>query len=615
MARPYEFNMQFSADTSDAERDINELSREVGEVADAASEDIELNVDTSKTEAAIKATSDRLDTLRDEFRDNLELDLDNDEVRKEMRQVERDLRDLRKIAKDEGKAAGKDYGQSFGKNVDIRKEFNKNADGMKQEAGQIGRESATSFTGEFEDISDIGRDLLANMFQDLGPAGALAGVAAAAGIGLIVNEATKAQEAIEELNEESFDAGLALAFGDAEARASQLNETLEELLGTAEGGFAWWADATVLVEDLATALEQGAVGTDLLSDAFQAADAGDLAGTIEGLNGALDNMDEATRRDLEALQELGRTQEVTGRSTRGLTDEQEAANTALRNNNEIRGELRGDIEKYIEELERQEKIQAALADVTVEQFRAQQQLDEELKVAQDAYKEATDALNEYLDAGNQAQVTLDDVKESTQLLAEENIKAALDTDKFSEAALSGRDALNKAEEAALKHIEALVEDGASAEEASAAAEAYNDDLRKQAEESGLTKDEIDDLIDTYGIVPEDVKTEVEAVNAAEAEAAIKAVEQAGREVDGKTWTTYVNTIARTSYGASSGSNTVGGGYNPANPGRSASPQSASVNVVRVNIAGREVDAQVEQSVHRARSSESLDVLMGTGARY
>jgi hypothetical protein len=70
---------------------------------------------------------------------------------------------------------------------------------FKDEAKSVARETATSFDGSAESITDVFRDISANAFQDFGPVAAGAGIAAAAGLGLIV----KAFEDLEKKNEEN----------------------------------------------------------------------------------------------------------------------------------------------------------------------------------------------------------------------------------------------------------------------------------------------------------------------------------------------------------------------------------------------------------------------------
>ncbi len=75
--------------------------------------------------------------------------------------------------------------KSLGKKTKKAAEEGKSGmDDFKQEANQTARESAASFDGSAESIVDVFQEVAANAFQGFGPAGAVAGLAIAAGIGL-----------------------------------------------------------------------------------------------------------------------------------------------------------------------------------------------------------------------------------------------------------------------------------------------------------------------------------------------------------------------------------------------------------------------------------------------
>ena len=72
-------------------------------------------------------------------------------------------------------------------------------DDLRQEAGQSARETAASFSGSFDDIGSMAQEVAANAFAGFGPAGAAAGVAAAAGLGLVFAEMEAQKEQAEQL--------------------------------------------------------------------------------------------------------------------------------------------------------------------------------------------------------------------------------------------------------------------------------------------------------------------------------------------------------------------------------------------------------------------------------
>jgi len=87
----------------------------------------------------------------------------------------------------------------------VRKELDDAGEGLRdlrQEAGQSGREAAASFSGGFDDVADLLQETAANAFAGFGPLGAAAGIAAAAGIGVLVTKFQEAKEKAEELRKE-----------------------------------------------------------------------------------------------------------------------------------------------------------------------------------------------------------------------------------------------------------------------------------------------------------------------------------------------------------------------------------------------------------------------------
>lgn len=106
-----------------------------------------------------------------------------DETKRTANAIEQEFRDTYRKVK-----------QSSDDGIDGAKE---GLDDFKQEANQTARETAASFDGSFESIVDMAQETAANAFGGFGPAGAVAGLAAAAGIGLAMagfEDVQKAQE-------------------------------------------------------------------------------------------------------------------------------------------------------------------------------------------------------------------------------------------------------------------------------------------------------------------------------------------------------------------------------------------------------------------------------------
>lgn len=104
------------------------------------------------------------------------------------------LRDAERRAKDLGDA-GDDAGDEIKRGM---RKAEDSVDEFRREANSTAKESAASFDGSAESIVDAFQEIAANAFAGFGPAGAVAGLAAAAGIGLAMAGFENIQEAEEE---------------------------------------------------------------------------------------------------------------------------------------------------------------------------------------------------------------------------------------------------------------------------------------------------------------------------------------------------------------------------------------------------------------------------------
>lgn len=107
-------------------------------------------------------------------------------------------------------------------------------DDFKEEAHQSGREAAASFGGGFDDIGDFIQETAANAFSGFGPIGAAAGIAAAAGIGIITKAFGDAKESAEEAREKVSEWIQAYVDGLGEIREATIQSNLEKF--AEEGG-------------------------------------------------------------------------------------------------------------------------------------------------------------------------------------------------------------------------------------------------------------------------------------------------------------------------------------------------------------------------------------------
>lgn len=101
-----------------------------------------------------------------------------DEARQNAKQMQSDYRKTGRAARDAADESGDGWTRSARK-------AGEGLDTIKEESHATAREAAASFDGSAQSIGDAFQEVAANAFAGFGPAGALAGIAAAAGIGLI----------------------------------------------------------------------------------------------------------------------------------------------------------------------------------------------------------------------------------------------------------------------------------------------------------------------------------------------------------------------------------------------------------------------------------------------
>lgn len=148
-----------------------------------------------------KNVEDQLDDVADS------LDVVAKEGEQSTEKLEDGFRELAKAAKKSGDDIGDGMKKGF-------KEAEEGAENFKEEANSTAKEAAASFDGSAESIIDAFQEIAANAFEGFGAAGAIAGLALAAGIGIATAEfqkneeaAQKAKERIAELGQAMIDAG------------------------------------------------------------------------------------------------------------------------------------------------------------------------------------------------------------------------------------------------------------------------------------------------------------------------------------------------------------------------------------------------------------------------
>jgi len=151
---------------------------------------LDLTTDTSDVKRGMGDIEDALDKVSDALDD---VGKDGDDASDKL---ERSFADMARETKKEARDMQKDVGKSFQK---MEKDGGEATKKMQEVGTQEAEALASSFDGSAESIVDGFQGAAASMFSGFGPAGAAAGLAAAAGIGLISKSLQDAQEEADNL--------------------------------------------------------------------------------------------------------------------------------------------------------------------------------------------------------------------------------------------------------------------------------------------------------------------------------------------------------------------------------------------------------------------------------
>lgn len=188
---------------------------------------------TADVEKSLDEVADSLDDLARDTKQNADQAADA---------LEREFSD----AFDKVKKETRDTGRRMGDDLkDGTRKAGEGFDDLKDEANESAREAAASFTGEFDDLADYLQEVLAQALSGFGPMGAAAGIAAAAGIGILVGHLQDSAEKAEEAKQRVLDLADALSEvkGDPAALrwADILKDKLNEIVDTKEW-YEFWQD-------------------------------------------------------------------------------------------------------------------------------------------------------------------------------------------------------------------------------------------------------------------------------------------------------------------------------------------------------------------------------------
>jgi len=396
---------QFQAGTKDVEKALDgvadsldhlalDAARSADQASDALSDgfrdsgrDVERAIDDAEdslkdlSRAAEREGRDAGDELADGVKDGAK------DAETALEKTERSFKELADTAKRED--PGKSLGDSVRKGTD---EAGEGLGEFKDEANSTAREAAASFDGSAASIGDAFQEVAANAFAGFGPAGAVAGLAAAAGLGLVFAQVEKNDERTEQLRE-------------------QVAALADEYISTGRIGGVAMSTVADNIRDMALATEDGE--TTLADLRKTADDAGvsfeKLAKAKAGDADALDELIDATDRQIEALKNQDVSQQAVAGSGLRARDSHDNQRAALI-------DLRDTLEEQVTTQDRAADSARNYADTNADaMLRAAEASQDYSEQVQDAYADAGAGIDDYVGGSVEA---LQEYTEQARIQAE-----------------------------------------------------------------------------------------------------------------------------------------------------------------------------------------------------
>ena len=380
------------------------------------------------------------------------------------------------------------------------------SDEFKDETRANLSETVSSFRGDMEDLPQIAQDVLGGVSANLGAIGGALTVGLAAAIGVSIGKLqelaeknTEVKEGIAELGREIYDAGGELSAADLDGKIADIAFALAQ-----EDVWWKWGDQAKtnigMVKDALGDLDNGDAGR----DAFRG-----LAGDLEAAARAQDRLASANEESERALQSHIET------TVDGVTY-YDAEGRAIKSTMDARNELSKKIEEQTgitqganDEVAYYTQLMGESASVTEDATAALEARASALAENSSAAMDLTSAENDYIET--LGQMTKDIAANGAQL------------DINTEAGRANRESLVDIASAANKMRDAQIEAGASTQTITSDAQAAREAFIAAAEAAGYNTEGAKALADSYGLIPENVETLVQANGTDEAKAAVDAV--------------------------------------------------------------------------------------------
>ena len=493
------FSLPFLADVSNFLKGTRNMADALEDVADAVDD---LGDDTAKSadRAGGKLADGFKDGAKDAAKSLVTVEDSLKDTATEAKSTESKASDAFKGIAADAKAAGKKVGDSQ------REGFQEADDAVKEfgdEANSTAKETAASFDGSADSILGAFQEVAANAFAGFGPAGAVAGLAVAAGIGMAVAQMQAGAEEANKFKEASLDLAGRIVDAGGDIRDVDLGGIISD----------WGRQA---IEDNWITPWANEASSNFQETAKDAKSAGvDIEDAIKGAAGSAEDSQRFLDGTADAWQEL--TAKIKAGTTvlsDGTVVQDESA-TAAEAQRAALSDLRGQAEKNLKttgDAVEIAKIETSVTEDGTAAIEAKvEALEEEARAKQEAAGNAMDAVTAEIAYNDAMSEGAADIAKNGEGLDLNTAKGKANQQTLVDMAKSASD-LRDAQIAA----------GDSTADITAKQESARAKFIAAAEAAGMGTVEAGKLADKYDLVPDNVDTYVKAHN----------VEQTKRELEG-----------------------------------------------------------------------------------
>lgn len=319
--------------------------------------DIRIGADVNDAVSGVNDVNDALEKVADQL----------DDVgrggTKDVEKLEKSISDLNREALQADDKLDRAFGRDFKRKT---AEAKSGMDDLKQESMQTARETAASFDGSLDSVAGMFQEVSANALQGFGPAGAAAGLAAAAGIGIAVNALTAIEENAQKTRE----------------RIAAIAGEMIKVGGVGKVSLQYVSDGMIQV---ISDTKEGAKKMDQLREMSKKTKV-PLSDLVEAYAGGTDNLDKLVAKAQEQLEVTKKTEHA----AQGLASAQDIHAAAV-------GEAQNYVDSLVaiqEETKKATDIDQQYHDLGIE---AMQSREAELGMLNQAYDDASGNILDFVD--------------------------------------------------------------------------------------------------------------------------------------------------------------------------------------------------------------------------